>query len=76
MEPVNLDTFKVNLGRQIRRLRKESGMSQEALADHCGVFRTYLSRIERGSANPSISIIALLAMALSVDVIELFRSDA
>lgn len=60
-------------GRQIRRLRKLAGLSQEELADQCGIFRTYLSRIEGGTANTSIVVLATLATALKVPVTELFQ---
>lgn len=61
------------LGRQVRKLRTEAGFSQEELATQCDIFRTYLSRIENGSANPTIDVVAALAAALKVDVRELFN---
>jgi DNA-binding XRE family transcriptional regulator len=60
------------LGRQVRRLRKEAGLSQDVVAEQCGLFRTYLSRIERGVANPTLSVLAALAKTLGVSVGELF----
>ena len=36
-------------------------MSQEAFADKCGFARSYMSRIERGGANPSLDAIDTLA---------------
>ena len=59
------------LGRQVRKMRTEGGFSQEMLADQCDIFRTYLSRIENGSANATITVIAALAAALKVQVAEL-----
>ena len=53
------------VGRQVLRLRTKAGLSQQELADHCGIFRTYLSRIENGSANVSVSVLAALATALA-----------
>lgn len=47
-------------------------MSQEAFADKCGFARSYMSRIERGGANPSLDAIEVLALALNVPVSELF----
>ena len=47
-------------------------MSQEAFADVCGFARSYMSRIERGGANPSLDAIEILATALKVEVRELF----
>lgn len=56
----------------MRELRHESGLSQEAFADKCGFARSYMSRIERGGANPSLDAVQALADALGVKVSELF----
>jgi len=47
--------------------------SQEVLADRCGFARSYMSRIERGKANPSLDAIETLAGGLKVRVRELFE---
>ena len=67
-----VDDIRVVLGRQVRRLRKEAGLSQEVVAEHCSIFRTYLSRIENGTANPSVTVVAALATTLGVGVWDLF----
>lgn len=61
-----------SFGLRIRELRKEKGFSQEAFADHCGFARSYMSRIERGGANPSLDAIEILSEALQVEIKELF----
>lgn len=48
-------------------------MSQEDLADRCGFARSYMSRIERGKANPSLDAIERLAGGLRVAVGALFE---
>ncbi|WP_245418835.1 helix-turn-helix transcriptional regulator [Mesorhizobium sp. WSM3864] len=40
------------LGRNLRRLRKAKGLSQEAFADDVGIHRTYISDLERGRRSP------------------------
>ena len=50
----------------VRRLRKPTGMSQEALAHVCGYHRTYVGMIERGERNISIATLEALAGALGV----------
>ncbi len=60
------------VGAQVRRLRKEAAISQQELAGQCDIFRTYLSRIENGTANPTLTVVAALASALKVPVADLF----
>jgi transcriptional regulator with XRE-family HTH domain len=60
------------VGRSVHRLRKEAGLTQLAVADHCGMFRTYLSRIENGTANPTVTVLVDVATVLGVRVNQLF----
>ncbi len=55
-------------GKRVKELRDGKGMTQEDLADAANLFRTYLSRIETGTANPSLTVIHTLARALSEPV--------
>lgn len=59
-------------GQRITALRQAAKLSQEAFADRCGFARSYMSRIERGKANPSLDAIETLASALKVPVRDLF----
>jgi len=54
------------LGRNLRRLRKEKGWSQEQFAEEAGVHRTYVSDIERCARNPTIVVLEQLAKPLGV----------
>jgi transcriptional regulator with XRE-family HTH domain len=47
-------------------------MSQEALADRCGFARSYMSRVERGTANLSLDALERLAEALGASEVDLF----
>ena len=73
MQAGNAD-FKKVLGMRVSRLRHGAGMTQDALAERCGIYRTYLSRIEAGTANPTIVVVAALASALKVPLDSLFHS--
>jgi transcriptional regulator with XRE-family HTH domain len=53
-------------GRALRQQRKERGFSQERLAMDAGVQRNYVSLLELGRNQPTISIIFKLADALSI----------
>jgi transcriptional regulator with XRE-family HTH domain len=64
-------------GNAIREIRTQRGISQEALADKCGLDRTYVSGIERGERNPSLTNILKIAGALEVRAAEIHdRADA
>jgi transcriptional regulator with XRE-family HTH domain len=54
------------LGQNLRRLRQEQGWSQEDYADRAGIHRTYVSDIERGRRNPTITIVEKLAKPFGV----------
>ncbi|HEV6963767.1 helix-turn-helix transcriptional regulator [Roseateles sp.] len=53
-------------GRQLATLRKQVGLSQEALALESGLARSYLGGVERGQRNIALLNICRLAVALSV----------
>jgi transcriptional regulator with XRE-family HTH domain len=61
-----------SFGRTVRAIRNRRGVSQESLALQCGLDRTYISGIERGTRNPSLTNILKLAEALEVRPAELF----
>ena len=65
------DDITSRFGRRVRQLRRARGWSQEALADRCGLDRTYISGIERGRRNVSLRDIEVIAQALGVSVSEL-----
>jgi transcriptional regulator with XRE-family HTH domain len=62
----------VAFGGAIRTIRKRQDMSQESLALKCGLDRTYVSGIERGIRNPSLTNILKIASSLEVTPVELF----
>lgn len=67
--------FKLAVGRRVKRLRQGMGMTQDALSHQCGIYRTYLSRIEAGAANPTLSVLAALAASLRVPLASLFSDE-
>ena len=64
--------FLQSLGFQIRQLRKARGWSQEDLASHSGLHRTYIGSIERGEQNVSSLNIRKIAKALDLPPAYLF----
>ena len=63
----------ISLGKRIRYLRKQRGLSQEDLALECEINRNYLSDLERGRRNPSLLILDKIANGLNVTLEELFK---
>ena len=54
------------VGLNVQRIRRTRGWSQEELAFQSGLHRTYISGIERGARNPTVSVLKELADALGV----------
>lgn len=54
------------LAANLRRLRNEKGWSQEDYADRAGIHRTYVSDIERGARNPTITVVEKLAKPFGI----------
>jgi len=60
----------------LRAVRKQRGLTLEALAQQTGLTKSYLSKIERRRSTPSIAVALKVAKALDVDVGRLFSEDA
>ncbi len=60
-------------GEVVRRLRKAAGLSQEGLADLCGLHRTYIGSIERGEKTVTIATATKIADALGLRLWQLLR---
>lgn len=64
---------KQKLGKNLKRIRNEKGITQEKLQDLSGIDRGYISGVERGVRNPSIKNIEKLAKALKISVSDLTK---
>lgn len=71
----SIPNYSAIIGRQVKKIRKRIGMTQIDVAERCGIYRSYLSRIESGKANPTISILADLAQTLKVEIEDLLIED-
>jgi len=60
------------VGKNVRRIRVDQGISQERLAYDAGVDRSYLGGIERGEENPTVDVLERLANRLDVAISDLF----
>ena len=60
----------------IRKLRVQKGLSQETLAFHSQIDRTYVSRLERGLENPTVAVLERICEAINCDIPTLFIRPA
>lgn len=61
------------LALNLRRLRQARGLSQEELAHHAGIDRTYISSLERSVYAASIDVVDRIARVLGVEAAELLK---
>jgi len=63
------------LGQTVLNYRKKKGLTIREFADSSGISTSLISQIERGQANPSLSVLELLAKALNVPLYTLFINE-
>jgi transcriptional regulator with XRE-family HTH domain len=63
------------VGRNVKRIRLEKGLTQEQFAERSGFTQQYLSGLEQGKRNPTILSLYELALALDVDQVALVAPD-
>lgn len=61
-----MDVVKL-LGENVRRYRKLADISQEELSLRTGIKRSYISDLERGTRNPTVRALGLLAEGLRIE---------
>ena len=70
------DDFRPALGRAAAAARTAAGMTLAAVAERSGLSTAYISQIESGSANPTVTTLVKVAAALAVTVEELLGVSA
>lgn len=65
----------LNLGKAIRSIRLDKGISQEALADISGIDRSYMGGIERGEHNLALINMKRIANALEITISALMNKS-
>lgn len=76
MEEAGFEQLLDRLGAEIKSLRLNVGLSQEALALAAGVDRTYVSQLERGIANPSLMILYRISKVLGTELQIVFQETS
>ncbi len=61
-------------GKNVRRLRKARGLSQEAVAHEVGLAVTYVGQIERGIRNPTLDVVERFAQLFGQDPLDLLST--
>ncbi len=64
--------IKRTVGKRIKIVRQQNGLTQDQLAEHVGLSPKYISGIERGVENPTMDILLRVAKALGVEPYDLF----
>ena len=67
------DALQIKVGRRIQEIRIEKEMSQQDLAAKCNFEKSNMSRLESGRANATLLTIQIVANALGVPAVELFK---
>lgn len=62
------------LGIRIRHHRKAKKITQEQLAEICGLHPTYIGQLERGEKNATIESIYKIALGLNISMSDLFEN--
>ena len=63
----------IEFGKRIKKLRKETGLSQEKFALKIGMDRTYYSSVESGKRNISLQNIEKIANGFEITISQLFN---
>ena len=66
-------TLTMRVARRLRQRRKSLGLSQARLARVAGISRGYLIRLEAARQDPTLTVLANLAKALKVPLVELVK---
>lgn len=70
---VEEDGLPMSFGLAVRRARNELGLTQQQLAERAELDRSYLSEVERGTRNPTLTVQVRLAGALGIRLSDLIR---
>ena len=66
----------MDIGKKIRSLRLQRGLTQQELGDRCELSKGFISQLERNQASPSIATLMDLLETLGSSLPEFFREEA
>ena len=73
MSDTNIELL-IDVGLTIVDWRNQAGLSQEQLAEMADIHRTYLSEVEGGKRNPTLSIVNNIVLAQGKSLLDLFTA--
>jgi len=65
--------LQIAIGKRIKQLREEQGISQQDIAAACNIEKTNFSRIETGNTNPTIYTLKIIADNLNIELTEIVK---
>lgn len=68
------NTFAIQVGNHLRKIREANGISQETLSLDAGYYHTYVNKIEQGKYSPSLHTIWRLANTLGLSLQDFFKN--
>lgn len=69
-----MSKISAEVGRRLRNYRIQQQLSQEELAERCGLHPTYIGQIERGEKNATIESISKITSGLAISLSTLFEN--
>ena len=66
----------MDLGKKIKQMRNQKGLTQEELADRCELTKGYISQLENNINSPSITTLTDILSALGSNLSEFFKEEA
>ncbi len=69
-----MDNISLNFGKRVRSLRTSKNISQEKLAELCGLHPTYIGQLERGEKSPTLDSIYKISVGLETPLDKLFQN--
>ena len=73
--PYGCKELKMDLGKKIKQMRNQKGLTQEELADRCELTKGYISQLENNLNSPSIATLTDILSALGSNLAEFFREE-
>lgn len=65
----------MDLGKKIKQMRNQKGLTQSELADRCELTKGYISQLENNLNSPSIATLTDILSALGSNLAEFFREE-